>query len=231
MQTNRPKRCEDEVVMFKVDLHTHSTASPDGGISIDQYQKAIDDKLLDVIAVTDHNHIDFALRLKKLLGEHIIVGEEIMTSEGEIIGLYLEKAIKPGLIPQETIRQIKEQKGLVYIPHPFETVRHGLHPRIIDELIDQIDIIEIYNGRTFAQNRSTQAVIWAKLNHVIGVASSDAHGQRGLGKTYTEVGKIPVQTDLKITLAGGTPIVSNPSLRELLYPSYHRLRKKVKKKK
>lgn len=217
--------------MYKVDLHTHSTASPDGGISIDQYQNAIDKNLLDAIAVTDHNQIDFALRLKRLLGEHIIVGEEIMTSEGEIIGLFLDSAIQPGLIPQETIRQIKDQKGLVYIPHPFETVRHGLHPKIIDELIDQIDIIEIYNGRAFAQNRSTQAVIWAKLNHVIGVASSDAHGYLGLGKTYTNVSQMPDQANIKKILASGTPIVSNPSLRELLYPSYHRLRKKVKKKK
>ncbi|HLF66947.1 MAG TPA: PHP domain-containing protein, partial [Gammaproteobacteria bacterium] len=63
--------------MYKIDLHTHSTASPDGGITADQYAHALSTNLLDVIAVTDHNHIDFALGLQKQLGDRIIVGEEI----------------------------------------------------------------------------------------------------------------------------------------------------------
>lgn len=217
--------------MYKVDLHTHSSASPDGGITIDQYQKAIDNHLLDVVAVTDHNSIDFALRVHRLLGNHSIVGEEIMTTKGEIIGLFLTQVIPPGLSPQETIKQIKSQKGLVYIPHPFETVRHGLHPEIIENLVDQIDIIEVYNGRAFAQNRSSQAVVFAKLNRLIGAASSDAHGHLGLGKTFTSVKTLPNRANALEVLASGTPIVSNPSIRELLYPSFHRLRKKVKKKK
>ncbi|HSX45240.1 MAG TPA: PHP domain-containing protein [Candidatus Saccharimonadales bacterium] len=215
--------------MFKVDLHTHSTASPDGGISIDHYQKAIDEKLLDVVAITDHNQIEFALKIKKLLGDHAIVGEEIMTTEGEIIGLFLSQIIPPGLSPQETVQQIKAQKGLVYIPHPFETIRHGLHPEIIESLVEQIDIIEIYNGRAFAQDRSSQAVVFAKLNQLIGVASSDAHGYLGLGKTYTGVSHMPDNVNLLELLSSGTPIVSNPGLRELLYPKFHRLRKRIKK--
>ena len=215
--------------MFKVDLHTHSTASPDGGISTDQYQKAIDQNLLDCIAITDHNRIDFATRMKRLLGDHIVVGEEIMTSAGEIIGLFLSQAISPGLSPEETIKQIKDQHGLVYIPHPFETVRHGLHPAVIEQLVSQIDIVEIYNGRAFAQNRGAQAVVWAKLNHLVGVASSDAHGYLGLGKTYTDVPTMPSSSDMMEVLAGSTPIISKPTVRELLYPSYHRLKKKVKK--
>lgn len=215
--------------MYKIDLHTHSSVSPDGGITADQYADALESNLLDIIAVTDHNRIDFALGLQQQLGDRIIVGEEIMTTGGEIIGLFLKRPIKPGQSPLETVKQIKEQQGLVYIPHPFESVRHGVHPGVLEELVDYLDVIEVCNGRAFLQNRSAQAVIWAKLNRVIGVASSDAHGLRGLGKTYTQVAELPSQEDLITVLSHGIPVTDRPGLRALLYPKYHRLRKKIKR--
>lgn len=213
--------------MFKVDLHTHSVASPDGGISAEQYAHALSTGLLDVIAVTDHNQIDFALRLQGELGEKIIVGEEIMTTGGEIIGLHLKERVKPGLSPQETVKQIKDQGGIVYIPHPFETIRKGLAAGTLEELLDYIDIIEVVNGRAFLQNRRTKSAIFAKLHHLLGVASSDAHGSRGLGKAYTATKEIPSKETLLEVISRSTPITSPPSPRALLYPKYHRFRKKL----
>ena len=214
--------------MIKVDLHTHSTASYDGGISAKQYQRAIDSKTLDYIAITDHNRIDFAEELQLKLGEHIIVGEEIMTSEGEVIGLFLDTAIEPGLTPLETIKQIKNQGGIVYIPHPFETVRKGLHPALLEELAEHIDVVEVCNGRAFFQNRSEQAVVWTRINHKLGAASSDAHGLRGLGKTYTSLSAIPTRENLLELLVKSIPMTDHPGVRALLYPKYHRLRKKLR---
>lgn len=213
--------------MFKIDLHTHSVASPDGGISAKQYEQVLNANVLDMIAITDHNRIDFATMLQRHLGDRVIVGEEIMTTGGEIIGLYLTERVQPGLSPMETVKQIKEQSGIVYVPHPFESLRKGLHPAVMEDLIDYLDIIEVCNGRAWLQNRSAQAVIWAKLNHVIGAASSDAHGQRGLGKTYTRVKELPKPGALVELLAQGTPVTDRPEIRSLLYPKYHRLRKKV----
>lgn len=214
--------------MYRIDLHTHSEASPDGGITLDQYAQTLSTGALDVIAITDHNTIDFATYAREKLGDRIIVGEEIMTTMGEIIGLYLKTGIRPGLSPLETVKQIKEQGGLVYVPHPFENIRKGLHPGVLEELIDYLDIIEVCNGRAFLQNRSAQTVIWAKLNQVVGAASSDAHGVRGLGKTYTHVKELPKEGDLVKTLSHGTPITDRPGLRTLLYPKYHKLRRKLK---
>ncbi|HUP26692.1 MAG TPA: PHP-associated domain-containing protein [Candidatus Limnocylindrales bacterium] len=209
-------------------MHTHSVSSPDGGITPDQYAAALDSNLLDLIAVTDHNQVDFALGLQQRLGERIIVGEEIMTTGGEIIGLYLNTLVRPGLSPEETVQRIKDQGGMVYVPHPFESVRHGLHPSVLEELAEHIDIMEVCNGRAFLQNRSAQAVIWAKLNRVIGAASSDAHGARGLGKTYTRVPELPQKDDLLKALSHGIPVTDHPGVRALLYPKYHMLRKKIK---
>ena len=215
--------------MYKLDLHTHSSASPDGGLTAKQYQNAISTGIIDYVAVTDHNRIDFALELQSILGEKVIIGEEILTTAGEIVGLYLNKKIDPGLSLAETINIIKDQGGLVYVPHPFETVRKGLHPSTLEELTDVIDIIEIYNGRAFAQDRSKQAVIWAKMNRVVGVASSDAHGVRGLGKTFTQISEPPTNQNLLDLLANATPIAERPNIRSLLYPKYNRFRKRIRK--
>lgn len=214
--------------MFKVDLHTHSIASPDGGITAEQYQRALDSGLLDCVAVTDHNRIDFAAYLYGQLGDRIIIGEEIMTSVGEIIGLYLQEAIQPGLTVQETIKQIKDQGGVVYVPHPFEQVRKGLHPAVMEEMLDHLDLVEVCNGRALLQNRSAQAVVWARLNHVIPVASSDAHGAKGLGKTFTSVKELPNRANIMEQLSSGKLLTDRPGLRALFYPKYHRLRKKIR---
>ncbi len=214
--------------MVKVDLHTHSVASPDGGLSLLQYKHALETSLLDCIAVTDHNRIDFALDIQQELGEAIIIGEEIMTSGGEIIGLFLTEVIQPGLSPLQTVKLIKDQGGLVYIPHPFETFRKGLHPQTLEELINYIDMLEICNGRAFFQNRSQQAVVWARLNHKPGIASSDAHGFRGLGKTYMNMDSIPNADLILGILKTAALVTERPSWQALLYPKYNRFRKNIR---
>lgn len=213
--------------MFKVDLHTHSSASPDGGISAAQYQRILSTKMLDYVAITDHNTVDFAIELSKQLGDKIIVGEEIMTTEGEIIGLFLTKTIPKGLTPKQTIDQIRSQAGIVYIPHPFETYRKGLHPATLEELASEIDIVEVCNGRAFAQDRGAQSLVWAKLNKIVSAASSDAHGIRGIGRTYTNVNEAPSKDNLVNVLSRGVMITGRPTVQALLYPKYHRIRKKL----
>ncbi len=215
--------------MFKIDLHTHSTASHDGGISLAQYQAALESGAIDMIAITDHNRIDFALQAQSSLGDKIIVGEEIMTNEGEIIGLYLKDVIPAGLSPADTVTEIKKQGGIVYIPHPFETIRKGLHPAAVEQLQDDIDIIEVCNGRAFAQNKSKQTVVWSRLNNVPGAASSDAHGIKGLGDTYSDCRELPTRETLIDLISTASLVTKRPKMRALLYPKYHKLRKKITK--
>lgn len=214
--------------MFKVDLHTHSTASPDGGISKNQYRQMLDSGLLDAVAVTDHNDTSLARELQTEFGDRVIVGEEIMTTGGEIIGLYLKETIPAGLSPADTIQHIKDQGGLVYIPHPFETVRKGVPPQTLDTLSEHVDIVEVCNGRALIQNRSAQAVVWARLNNIVGAASSDAHGLKGVGKTYSSLAEMPTKETLVALLNRAVLHTAPPSPRALLYPKYHRLRRKLR---
>lgn len=215
--------------MLKIDLHTHSDLSPDGGIKPADYLQIIENEQLNYIAVTDHNTIEGALALARTLGDHIIVGEEIMTREGEIIGLFLDQPIEPGQSAQETMVAIKKQRGLVYIPHPFETVRHGISEATLSGLADYVDIVEVHNGRAFLQNRGPKAATWAKLHNKAMAASSDAHGRKGLGTTYTAVDKPVNAENLVQQLGKARYTAGRPPIHTLLYPKIHRMRKKMRR--
>lgn len=215
--------------MYRLDLHTHSTASPDGGLSEKQYERALASKL-DVVAITDHNQVDFALAMHARLGKRIIVGEEIMTQQGEVIGLFLTEKVEPNQDIQSTIQDIQKQHGLVYIPHPFETVRKGISEECLDSITDYVDIIEGFNGRAVFQNRSKLALKKAQEYGFAIAASSDAHGVAGLG-THTVIKDFPTSKNLVSQLNQSTHALRRPSLRGMLYPKYHLVKKFKKGKK
>lgn len=213
--------------MPKIDLHTHSVLSPDGGLTKEDYTRTLKTGVLDFIAVTDHNRIDFALELHKDLGDKIIVGEEITAQEGEIIGLYLREPVQPGLSAAQTALCIKAQGGLVYVPHPFETVRMGIPLSTLDEIAGSVDIIETYNGRS-SQNRGGKAEDWAAKYKVAGSHASDAHGLKGWGRTYSLIAAEPTRETLAALLAGGQGSGKGVGLLGRAYPKLNRLKKRAR---
>jgi predicted metal-dependent phosphoesterase TrpH len=213
---------------YKVDFHTHSEASPDGALTEADYRKMLESGQLDYIAVTDHNTAEFALGLQKKLGDklggRIIVGEEIRTSKGEIIGLYLQKTIPKMLSPRETVNAIREQGGLVCIPHPFENVRRGMQIQDLDEIADEIDMMEVHNGRAVFQNKSKAAYAWVAAHNSLGIANSDSHAVPGWGKTYTILRDAPTKTTLVGLLADAGYQVGFPGVKAVLYPKINKLK-------
>ncbi len=210
--------------MIRIDLHTHSIASPDGGITLDQY-KSVLGKKLDYIAITDHNRIDFALDAHKKLGDKIIVGEEIMTQDGEIIGLFLTKKILPFQGLNETIQQIKQQNGLVYVPHPFEAIRSGIAIENLKLHVENLDIIETINGRALSTKKSKQAIRFANKHKISHAVSSDSHGINGWGISYSIIEKRPSRTNLVSLLSQADYAYKKPGMRAILYPKYNRIKK------
>ncbi|MEK7152341.1 MAG: PHP domain-containing protein [Patescibacteria group bacterium] len=210
---------------YKVDFHTHSVASPDGALTESYYRRMLEQGRLHCIAVTDHNTIEMAERMQEELGDKIIVGEEITTAKGELVGLYLTKAIPSMLTLAETAKRIHEQGGLVYVPHPFETVRKGIRLGDLDEIAQDVDIIEIHNGRAVFQNRSAQALAWSRDHYVPGAASSDAHGIAGWGRTYTVLDRMPTRQNLTTLLRHAEYCTGLPGVRGVLYPKFNRIRK------
>lgn len=210
--------------MVKADFHTHSTVSPDGALAPKHYQRMLQRRSLDCIAVTDHNTIAAAQQLHAELGDAIIVGEEITTAEGEIIGLYLTETIPPNLSAAETVQRIHAQGALVYVPHPFETVRKGLNESVLKQIADGVDIMEVHNGRAVFQNRTSQALAWIAAHGVPGAASSDAHGVAGWGRTYSMLEAMPTRDTLVALLAKASYQRGFPGVRGILYPKFNRLR-------
>jgi len=207
------------MVKYKIDLHTHSILSYDGGISRQEYISAINDKSLDYIAITDHNEIDFALKLHKEYPKNIIVGEEIMTNDGEIIGLFLTKHIPKHFSVPKTIELIKEQGGLVYIPHPFDLLRAGLGEDLLNKHLKDIDIIEVFNARTKLTGFDKTAKKYAEKHNLVSSSSTDAHIYITLGKAYNIVERPISKDNLVLNLKNGDKKeVYATALREKLSP-------------
>lgn len=170
----------------KVDLHVHSFDSADCNIKPKDIEKVLSEKKLDIMAVTDHNIIRTAFSLQEQWGDRIIVGEEIMTQEGEVIGLFLKKEIKKGFDIIKTVDMIKEQNGIVLIPHPFDLLRSGVGDSV-QKVIKFVDIIEVFNGRTVVDKFNNKALEFSIKNKIFGVSCSDAHVVGEIGRNYVEI--------------------------------------------
>ena len=212
---------------YIVDLHTHSIISQDGGITALQYEKILQSGALDCIAITDHNEISFARILQKKLGDRIIIGEEISTPEGEVIGLYLKETIPGGIGLDEAIASIKHQGGLVYIPHPYEKFRKGLQHMSVDRIMSDIDIVEVFNGRGRFRGKPNLALQFAQKNNIPQAASSDAHGWKGLGNTSSSLAAFPTHKTVKQLLETATLNKTYAPFYTFLYPSLNRIRNSV----
>ena len=211
--------------MHKIDLHCHSYGSHDGRLQANDVRHMLTEGKLNTIAITDHDNIQAAMKLRAEFGEQIIVGEEITTSQGEIIGLYLDKLVKPRQTALETVQAIKSQGGLVYIPHPFDhTRRSGVSLEVLDEIKAEVDIIETGNGRDYFTKHAKQAQAWAKQNNVAMAHSSDAHGPIGWGKTYSTLPGRPERDSLVELLGEADFSNGKVGLIGLLYPAINRWR-------
>jgi predicted metal-dependent phosphoesterase TrpH len=212
---------------YRVDLHTHSIISQDGGITALQYEKILQSGVVDCIAITDHNETSFARIMHKKLGGRIIIGEEIDTSEGELIGLYLKETIPGGIGLDEAVASIKHQGGLVYLPHPYEKFRKGLKHTSIDRIASDIDIVEVFNGRGRFRGKSTLAQQFALKQNIPQAASSDAHGSKGVGLTASDLPDFPTHKTLKQLLTNAVLEKKYAPLFTFLYPAINRLKNSV----
>lgn len=178
--------------MIRAEFHVHTRYSKDSILNKFFILLMCKIKKIKLLAITDHNEIEGALRYSLFLKKHgieVIVGEEIMTECGEIIGLYLNEKIEPNLSVEETVNLIKKQKGLVYIPHPYDEKRYKtvLKEEEIKKIRNEIDFIEVHNGRNVKKEfsiKQNQIAEKYKLRKIIG---SDAHTFFELGRNYISI--------------------------------------------
>ena len=168
--------------MMKYDFHCHSKYSGDGFLEPEKMVRAALKKGISGMAITDHNTIKGGLKAKKYESDEfqVVVGSEINTDRGEVLGLFLSEEIRARDFVEVT-REIRDQNGLVVIPHPFDHIRSmALHPDDNDS--ELIDGIEVFNSRCILQIYNQKAVDFASKNNLISIAGSDAHFLNEIGK-------------------------------------------------
>lgn len=190
--------------MIRADLHIHTCYSVDCLTPLDKIVTRCVESGINCVAVADHHTIAGALKLKGIAPFRVIVAEEIATTAGEILGLFLSEGICKGLSAQETISRIRSQGGLVAIPHPFgrSLFRHNNVLTSI-EILSQVDIIEAFNSRTPFSSSISRAAMLAKEQRKPASAGSDAHTPEEIGRAYVEMPDFHGPDDFLNSLAQG----------------------------
>ena len=199
--------CPDGFV--RVDMHSHTMFSGDSTTTLDEIIESVVEAGIDVLCVTDHNAIDGAVRLKRALeGDgicRVIVGEEVRTHTGEIIGLFLNEKIPFGANAIDTATQIRAQGALVYVPHPFDPLRRNLTEASLIEItgLGLVDAIEAHNSKTSLKSLTVTAAEFGNEHHLALGAGSDAHVPLALGSAYMEMPDFDGPTDFLAKLRKG----------------------------
>lgn len=194
--------------LVRVDLHLHSSASFDGRVPPIEIARRCRQLGLSPIVLTDHDTIDGARSLMDA-GEQVVVGQEILTSEGELIGLFLKEVVPKQLSPEEATAAVKAQGGLVYLEHPYDTGRRNMREEAIERIADQIDIVEVFNGRSQPEINRRAEDLRSSLGVAAG-AGSDAHTLAEIGSVYLEMEAFDGAQDFLHKLRGAR-IVTRPN--------------------
>ncbi|MBC8275897.1 MAG: PHP domain-containing protein [Chloroflexi bacterium] len=190
--------------MIKADLHIHTAYSMDCTMSLEQIIARCLEVGINCLAVADHNAIAGALKMKEMAPFPIIASEEILTLDGEIIGMFLSQEIPSKLSAEETVAQIKDQGGLVCIPHPCDRLRFSVfRNQVFEDIMSEVDIIEVFNARSLFPGSSTRAWQMAQKYGKLASAGSDAHTLSEIGNACVEMPEFNGKDEFLASLAQG----------------------------
>ena len=187
--------------MLRVEFHCHTIYSKDSLATPHQVVETCHRKGIDRVVITDHNRIAGALAAKSLDPEQVIIGEEIMTSQGELLAAFVQEEIPAGLEPMEAIEGLRTQGAFISVSHPFDALRSG-HWQAEDLLavVPHIDAIETFNARCMRSSFNSEAQTFAQEHELLGTAGSDAHALFEYGKATMLLPKFDDATSLKAAL-------------------------------
>ncbi|MDX6610077.1 MAG: hypothetical protein QOF85_2002 [Solirubrobacterales bacterium] len=178
--------------LIEVDLHMHTDHSPDCATPVEVLLETARDRGLGAIAITDHNEVSGALEARRIAEGmddiKVIVAEEVKTAEqGEVIGLFLEEKIPRGMTMVKTIAAIREQGGLVYVPHPFDRFHSVPDYEHLLDMVEEIDVLEVFNPRVALTAFNEEAERFARKYRIVSGAGSDSHVAQGLGSVRVRI--------------------------------------------
>jgi len=192
--------------MLKVEFHCHTIFSKDSLTRPRVLVETCRRKGIDRVVITDHNTIAGAQAAQALDPELVIVGEEIMTTRGEILAAFVTEEIPEGLSPQETIRRLKGQGAFISVSHPFDKLRSGgWEETDLLEILPHVDAIEVFNSRCMDPGFNDEARAFAERNNIAGTVGSDAHAAFELGRSLLLVEQFEGPDGMRTVIRSGKP--------------------------
>jgi len=199
-----PTASETSPETWLIELHCHTEWSKDCLNSFEQVVAVARRRKLDRIILTDHNTAEGALQWAQRNPDLFIPGEEIMTTQGELLAWFVKETVPRGLTPQETIQRLRDQGAVIGVAHPFDRVRRGAwRMEHLLEIVDLVDTIEVFNARCFFMGDNLQAADFAKSHHKPGTAGSDAHIPYEYGRAAMRVAPFSDAEGLLDSLVNG----------------------------
>lgn len=214
----------------RVELHCHTQISVDSLVPVDRYLKRCRKLGIDKIAITDHNEINTALAASEIEPEMVIVGEEIQTSRGELLGYFMTEWVPPGLDPFETIHLLRDQGAVISIPHPFDPFRgKDWLADDLESIAPYVDAIETFNSRCFGNQPNLEAAFFAIKHNLLMTVGSDAHTIDELGAATHIMPNFSDAGSFKAGLSKAEHVTELSPFYTHLFSSFAKLVKKIQK--
>jgi len=214
---------------LRVEFHCHTIYSLDSLTRVDRLLAACERKGIDRVVITDHNTIAGALKAKALDPQRVIVGEEVLTQEGEILAAYVQEEVPRRLPPLEAVQRLRQQGAFISLAHPFDALRFHWSQETLLQILPLIDAIEVFNARSFLPRFNRRAREFAQQYGLPGTVGSDAHGLVELGRATAFLPPFDDADGLRaaIRVAENQVAYSAPWMR--LISRYATLRKKLRR--
>lgn len=215
--------------MLTVEFHCHTIFSKDSLTKPQDLVKICRRKGIDRVVITDHNSIEGARAAHILDPELVIVGEEILTTQGEILAAFVKEEIPPRLTPRETLKRLKDQGAFISVSHPFDELREGgWDENDLLAILPEVDAIEVYNSRCIFPRFNRRAREFAEKYNIAGTVGSDAHAAFELGRSFMLLNEFEGATGMRQVIRTGMPRTKWSPWWFHLASRYASLRKKLK---
>jgi hypothetical protein len=198
--------------MLTVELHSHTYASDDCLMRPADIVRTCRRKGIDRLAVTDHNTLRGALEMRDIAPGLVIVGEEIMTTQGELLAYFVAEEVPPGLSPQATIERLRAQGAVISVSHPFDRHRQGAWREAdLAAILPLVDALEVFNARCLHAEDNERALAFARQHAKLGTVGSDAHAHGELGRAVLKAQRAGDSAELLAGLARGEHVTRRSS--------------------
>lgn len=188
---------------LRVDFHCHTDASRDCLVTPADLVEAARRRGVDRLVVTDHNTIQGALKAQQLDPQRVIVGEEVLTTQGELLAAFVRQEVPRGLEPLEAIHRLREQGALISVSHPFDRRRHGWALADLAQIAPLVDAVEVFNARCQLAMLNRAAADFARERGLPGTAGSDAHTVGEVGRAVLVLPPFGDAAQLRAVIAKG----------------------------